>query len=158
MFTVWFKILKTEQFLSFRASDRFFRPRLEDTGHATGAVGRLRKEINSCLREITLTDIMAKAGCNICGCCFFHSPSKASKGSAAEEKAPEVSECQTLLLFTLQIKAISRLDEPIYLLWFSSRYYFTCVSNPVAGPAVLMARGGGIFSHSQSRQNYPPCE
>lgn len=144
---VWMKILKTERccFWVFVAQTGF-----SDPGWMTPPVPQAlwaawERKLIPVWGKITLTDIMAEAGCNICGCCFFHSPSKASKGSAAEEKAPEVSECQTLRLFTLQIKAISRLGEPIYSLWFVSRYYVTCVSNPVAGPAVLMARGGRIF-------------
>lgn len=76
-----------------------------------------------------------------------------------------MSECQTLLLFILQIKAISRLAQAIYLLRALSRYYYTRVSNPIAGLATPMACGVGVSSRSESlalvsfmRQNVLVCE
>lgn len=57
-----------------------------------------------------------------------------------------MSECQALLLFTLKIRAISRLDEALYLIFIvDSR-----VSNPNTHPAALMTCRGVIIRQSVS--------
>lgn len=57
-----------------------------------------------------------------------------------------MSECQALLLFTLKIKAISRLDEALYLNFIFDSH----VSNPDTHPAALMTCRRVIISQSVS--------